>query len=190
MAGSPRPFLPLFFARRDRFVYSRYHVLLRCNESVVGTKRTSGNIHPMSASLIGRLGSSTFRLSTTPASMSLTGSRLFGIGTKALPAWDPRMRWNSLLGGLTGRLTAGPSGHTISPYPSSREGHHPTVWWSSSFLLSHLILFDFHAATTSLAHRNSVPSTNPQAARPIIPSSGESTTSPPASFRVQNTSDC
>src|SRR5665647_2686986 len=32
-------------------------------------------ISPMSASLIGRLGSSTFRLSTTAVSMSLTGSR-------------------------------------------------------------------------------------------------------------------
>ena len=40
----------------------------------------------MSPSLIGRLGSSTFRLSTTAVSMSLTGSRFFfGIGTKALP---------------------------------------------------------------------------------------------------------
>ena len=25
---------------------------------------------------------------------------LFGIGTKALPSWDPRTRWNNLLGGL------------------------------------------------------------------------------------------
>ena len=85
---------------------------------------------------------------------------LFGIGTQALPAWGSRTRWNNLLGGLAGRLTAGPSGHTISPHPSSREGHHPTAWWSSSFLLSHLILYGFHAAATSLVHRNSVPSTH------------------------------
>ena len=85
---------------------------------------------------------------------------LFGIGTKALPAWDPRMRWNNLLGGLAGKLTAGPSGHTISLHPSSREGHHPTVWWNSSVLLSPLILYDFHAATTSRVQRNSVPSTH------------------------------
>ena len=26
---------------------------------------------------------------------------LFGIGTKALPSWDPRTRRNNLLGGLT-----------------------------------------------------------------------------------------
>src|SRR5580700_10356622 len=25
---------------------------------------------------------------------------LFGIGTKALPAWDSRTRWNNLIGGL------------------------------------------------------------------------------------------
>jgi len=37
---------------------------------------SSGFFHSMSASLIGRLGSSAFRLSTTAVSMSLTGSRL------------------------------------------------------------------------------------------------------------------
>ena len=58
---------------------------------------------------------------------------LFGIGTKALPAWDPRTKWNNLLGGLAGKLTAGPSGHTISLHPSSREGHHSTAWWSLEF---------------------------------------------------------
>src|SRR6185436_20264099 len=85
---------------------------------------------------------------------------LFGMGTQALPAWGSRTTWNNLLGGLAGRLTAGPSGHTISRHPSSREGHHPTAWWNSSFLLSHLILCDFHAATMSRVHRNSVPSTH------------------------------
>src|ERR1700721_1086849 len=57
------------------------------------------------------------------------------------------------------RQTAGPSGHTISPHPSSREGHHSTARWSSDFLLSRLILNCSHAAATSLVHRNSVPST-------------------------------
>jgi hypothetical protein len=84
---------------------------------------------------------------------------LFGIGTKALPAWDSRTRWNNLSGGLTVRLTVGPSCRTNSPYPSSREGHHSTARWSSSFLLFHLILRGCHAAATSLVHRNSVPST-------------------------------
>jgi hypothetical protein len=46
---------------------------------------------------------------------------LFGLGTKALPSWDSKTRWNNLLSGLAGRLTAGPSRHTISPHPSSRE---------------------------------------------------------------------
>src|SRR5271154_5465899 len=87
---------------------------------------------------------------------------LFGIGTWALPLWDPRTRRNNLLGGLAVSVTAGPSGHTNSPHPSSREGHLSTARWSSSFLLSGLILAGFHAAAVacSRVHRNSVPSTH------------------------------
>ena len=59
---------------------------------------------------------------------------LFGIGTKALPSWDSKTRWNNLSGGLTVRRTAGPSDRTNSPHPSSREGHHSNARWSSSFL--------------------------------------------------------
>ena len=86
---------------------------------------------------------------------------LFGIGTKALPSWDSKTRWNNLLDGLAVRLTAGPSGHANSPHPSSREGHHATARWSSSFLLLDLIASGFHAAAAacSRVHRNSVPST-------------------------------
>ena len=86
---------------------------------------------------------------------------LFGIGTKALPSWDSKTRWNNLLGGLAVSRTAGPSGHANSPHPSSREGHHSTARWSSSFLLSDLILHGCHAAAVacSRVHRNSVPST-------------------------------
>jgi len=93
----------------------------------------------MTASLIGHLGSSTFRLSTKAVFDIAHGlALLFGIGTKALPAWGSRTKWNNLWGGLVGRLTpAGPSGHTNSLHPSSREGHHSTAWWSSSFLLLH-----------------------------------------------------
>jgi hypothetical protein len=87
-------------------------------------------------------------------------SLLFGLGTKALPSWDSKTRWNNLLGGLAVSVTAGPSGQTISPHPSSREGHHSTAGWSSDFLLSHLILHRSQAAATSLVHRNSVPSTH------------------------------
>ena len=85
---------------------------------------------------------------------------LFGIGTWALPSWDSRTRWNNLMGGLAVRQMAGPSDQTNSPHPSSREGHHSTARWNSSFLLSHLILHGSHAAATSRIQRNSVPSTH------------------------------
>src|SRR5258707_13008605 len=86
---------------------------------------------------------------------------LYGIGTRALPSWDSRTRRNNLLGGLAVRRTAGPSGLTNSPHPSSREGHLSTAGWNSGFLLSGLILNGFHAAAAacSRVHRNSVPST-------------------------------
>src|SRR5260370_892981 len=84
---------------------------------------------------------------------------LFGIGTKAVPSWDPKTRWSNLLVGLAVRRTAGPGGHANSPHPSSREGHHSTAGWSSTFLLSCLILCGRHAAAASRVQRNSVPST-------------------------------
>ena len=114
------------------------------------------------SSLIGRLGSSTFRLSTvTMVDVAHGLVLLFGIGTKALPSWDSKTRWNDLYLGLAARQTAGPSGHANSPHPSSREGHHSTAGWSSSFLLLDIILHGFHAAAwaCSRVHRNSVPST-------------------------------
>src|SRR3989440_9740321 len=87
-----------------------------------------------SASLIGHSGSSAFRLSTTTVSMSLTGSCFSSESAPgALPSWDSRTRWNNLLGGLAVRRTVGPSGHANSPHPSSREGHHSTARWNSSF---------------------------------------------------------
>ena len=94
---------------------------------------TSDRVEPvagpaMSASLIGRSESSTFRLSAAAVSMSLTGfsnrpfrvkhfqtirrcsvdvahglALLFGIGAKALPLWDSRMRWSNLCSGLAVR---------------------------------------------------------------------------------------
>jgi hypothetical protein len=89
---------------------------------------------------------------------------LFGIGTKALPTWDSRTRRNNLWVGLAVFQTADPSGHTNSPHPSSREGHHSTARWSSSFLLSRLILCGSHAAAgCSRVHWNSVPSTQMRA---------------------------
>ena len=89
----------------------------------------------MSASLIGRLGSSAFQ---AIHHCSLDVARrlvlLYGLGARALPSWDPRTRWNNLLSGLSVERTIGPSRHANSPHPSSREGHYSTAWWSSSFL--------------------------------------------------------
>src|SRR5262249_56190025 len=83
---------------------------------------------------------------------------LFGIGTKALPSWDSKTRWNNLECGLAVSLTGGPSGHANSPHPSSREGHHSTARWSSSFLLLPMILQRFHAAVAcSQVQRTSLP---------------------------------
>ena len=85
---------------------------------------------------------------------------LFGIGTRALPLWDSRTRRNDLSDGLAARVTVGPSGHATSPHPSSREGHHSTVGWSSSVLLSHVVRCVSHATAASRVHWNSVPSTH------------------------------
>jgi hypothetical protein len=87
---------------------------------------------------------------------------LFGIGTKALPSWDPRTRRDNLSGGLAVRRTAGSSDRADSPHPSSREGHLSTAGWNSSFLLLDLIFHGCHAvaaAACSRVQRNSVPST-------------------------------
>ena len=114
----------------------------------------------MSASLIGRSEVKRFQaIHRRSVDVAHGLALLFGIGTKALPSWDPRTRWNNLWVGLAVRLTAGSSGHANSPHPSSREGHHTTAWWSSSFLLSHLILHNTHVTAASRVHRNSVPST-------------------------------
>ncbi len=92
-----------------------------------------GNNRPMPASLIGRSGSSAFRLSTHYSVDVAHGLvLLYGIGTKAVPSWDSKTGWNNLSGGLVVSVTTGPSGSTISPHPSSREGHHSTARWSSS----------------------------------------------------------
>ena len=116
----------------------------------------------MSASLIGRLGSSTFRpLHRRSVDVAHGLALLFGIGTRALPAWDSKTRWNNLYRGLAVKRTAGPSGHANSPHPSSREGHHSTARWSSGFLLWELMLHGFHvaAAACSRVQRNVVPLT-------------------------------
>jgi hypothetical protein len=114
----------------------------------------------MSASLIGRSGSSASRLSTTAVSMSLAGSRFSSESAPGPFHYGVRRRGGTIFqSALPSERTAGPSGHTNSPHPSSREGQHSTARWSSSFLLSGLIRLCFHAAAVSLVQRNSVPST-------------------------------
>jgi hypothetical protein len=61
----------------------------------------------------------------------------------------------SFLGGLAVNVTAGSSGHTNSPHPSPREGHHSTHLVELDFLLLHLILHRSQAGAISLVHRNS-----------------------------------
>jgi hypothetical protein len=111
----------------------------------------------MSASLIGRFGSSAFRPSTTAVSTSLAGS-CFSTESAHRPFHHGIRR----RGGTIFRAalpSAGPSGHANSPHPSSREGHYSTAWWSSGFLLFRLISQAAHAAAAFLVQQNSVPST-------------------------------
>jgi hypothetical protein len=129
--------------------------------SAIGTERTSRPNGRMSASLIGHLGSSAFRLSTATASMSPAGSCFSSESAPRPFHHGIRGRGGTIFRTASpSDETAGPSRHTNSPHPSSREGHHSTAWWSSSFLLSDLILCGIHAAAEacSLVHRNSVPS--------------------------------
>ena len=65
---------------------------------------------------------------------------LFGIGAKALPLWDSRMRWSNLCSGLAVRRN-GRSKRTCELTPSIvPRGTSSTARWSSSFLLLDLIL--------------------------------------------------
>ena len=114
----------------------------------------------MSASLIGRLGSSAFRLSTNSSVDVAHGlSLLFGLGTKALPAWDSKTRWNNLWRALpscdgrfkrTYELTS-----SIVPRGTSFRR-----WAELDFLLLRLIRHGSQAAATSLVPRKSVRSTH------------------------------
>ena len=124
-----------------------------------GQQRRFYYVREETASLIGRLGSSAFRLSTTAVSMSLTGSRFSSESAPRPFHHGIRGRGGAISYAALRQTSAGPSGLTNSPHPSSREGHHSTARWSSSFLLSGLIL-PAHAAAASLVHRNSEPSTH------------------------------
>ena len=105
--------------------------------SQMGQKRKSAPRLTMSASLIGHLGSSAFKLSTAHCCCR----------SRALASLRNRHQGPSTIGFEDGaeqslprpcqQITAGPSGHTNSPHPSSREGHHSTARWICVFLLSH-----------------------------------------------------
>ena len=87
---------------------------------------------------------------------------LFGIGTKALPSWDSRTRWNNLCRGLyleERQVQADMRTHLI--HRPARDII-PPLGGNSSFLLLDLILHGFHAAAAacSRVQRNSVPSTH------------------------------
>ena len=131
--------------------------MLRSLTAGCGTFAPSTDVRSTAASLIGRQGQA---LSGHPPLRCQCRSR-------ALASLRTRHQGPSIMGfedeveQSFGRpcCLAGPSGHTNSPQPSSREGHHSTVGRISGFLVSDLIPYGSHAAATSLVHRNSVPST-------------------------------
>ena len=139
---------------------TRLAVTLRM--SLIGPSRRFAASSNLVASLIGHSGSSAFRPSAAAVCRYRSRARAsLRNRPKALPSWDSRTRRNNLSGGLASRRTVGPSDQANSPHPSSREGHHSTAGWSSSFLLSDSILHGCHAAAAacSRVQRNSVPST-------------------------------
>jgi hypothetical protein len=115
----------------------------------------------MSASLIGRLGSSAFRLSTNSSVDVAHGlSLLFGLGTKG----PSIMGFEDEVEQSFGRPCRQCNGRfkrtyelTSSIVPRGTSFHR---WVELDLVLSHLILHRSQAAATSLVHRNSVPSTH------------------------------
>ena len=118
--------------------------------------------HRKRASLIGRSGSSTFRLSTTAVSMSLTGScfssesapRLFHHGIRgrggtiyraALPSDERQVQATKRT-----HLIHRPARDIFPPQGGTRVSSYRTI---------DLIRYGCHAAICSRVHRNSVPST-------------------------------
>src|SRR6516225_1502022 len=111
----------------------------------------------MSASLIGRLGSSAFRLSAAAMAMSLAGSCFSTDSARqAGPSWDSKTRWNDLLGGLAVGRSKRTYELTSSIVPRGTPFHRVV---ELGFLLFHLISYRVHTAAASLVQRNSVPST-------------------------------
>src|SRR5215468_3270255 len=119
----------------------------------------------MSASLIGRLGSSAFRLSTNSSVDVAHGlSLLFGLGTKGPSIMEFEDEVEQSFGRPFGRPCRQCDGRfkrrhelTSSIVPRGTSFHRGV---ELDFLLLHWILHRSQAAATSLVHRNSVPSTH------------------------------
>jgi hypothetical protein len=82
---------------------------------------------------------------------------LYGIGTKALPSWDPKTRWNNLLGGLAVGRSKRTCELTSSIVPRGTPFHRLVELEFSS--CRDWVLRRSHVAAASLVQRNSVPST-------------------------------
>src|SRR5262249_17727758 len=129
--------------------------------SAFGTKRTYRAKFAMSASLIGRPGSSAFRLSTNSSVDVAHGlSLLFGLGTKG----PSIMGFEDEVEQSFGRPCRQCDGRfkrtyelTSSIVPRGTSFHRGV---ELDFLLLHWILHSSQATATSLVHRNSVPSSH------------------------------
>ena len=112
----------------------------------------------MSASLIGRFGSSALRLSYHSSVDVACGLvLLFELGRKALPVWDSRMRGNNLSVALPSNA-AGPDGRRSHLIHRPARDIIPRAV-ELAFLLSIVILCCHAAAASCRLQRNSVPST-------------------------------
>ena len=112
----------------------------------------------MYASLIGRLGSSAFQvIRRFSVDIARGHALLYGLGTKALPAWGSKTRWNNLsvdlAVGVTGRFKQTYE-LTSSIVPRGTSFHHAV-----ELEFPPLVRDCFHAAAACRVQRNSVPST-------------------------------
>src|SRR6202008_5165277 len=131
---------------------------LTSTTSKVGTSLTWLDKPRMSASLIGRLGSSAFQvIRRFSVDIARGHALLYGLGTKALPAWGSKTRWNNLsvdlAVGLTGRFKQTYE-LTSSIVPRGTSFHHAV-----ELEFPPLVRDCFHAAAACRVQRNSVPST-------------------------------
>jgi len=123
----------------------------------VNSPRRSNSV----ASLIGRLGSSVFRLSAAAVSMSPTGS-CFSSESAPRPFHHGIRR----RGGTTFRAALLSDERQVHATERTHLIHRPArdivppLGGDSRFLLLHLILYGSHAAAASRVQRNSVPSTH------------------------------